>query len=319
MLNRKKHRNCYVHLMGGLGNQLFQLAAGLHHSAKYGCTLVCDESSESIRRNDSGHADVLSYQSSEYSHTRVQTWYKTIVEKFTNKILRLSLSLSSNRLNSYFITLLVYIQSILLSLHFRRIVKVWSAKQIGYEPIKFCSHTNNYLIGYFQTYKYASEPRVNSILRALIDPHISIESYQDLCRLEKPLIVHIRLGDYINEPNFGIISKNYYFNSVSIMMQKYNFISIHVFSDDIETAKSFIPENYLSICRWMDGKDESSITTLERMRCGSAYIIGNSTFGWWGSFLSHSINPPTIAPEPWFAEMDDPSDLIPPRWIRMRR
>ena len=69
----------------------------------------------------------------------------------------------------------------------------------------------------------------------------------------------------------------------------------------------------------MDGKGESSITTLEKMRCGSAYIIGNSTFSWWGSFLSHSINPPTIAPEPWFTGMNDPNELIPPEWIRMRR
>ena len=318
MLKREKHLNCYMHLMGGLGNQLFQLAAGLHHSVNHGCILVLDESSESIRRNDLGHADVLSYQSSEYLNTRVQSWYKIIVRKFTNKIIWLSLSSNLNKLKSCFMFLLIYIQSVIVSTHFRKIVKVWSARQIGYEPIKFRSYSN-YLIGYFQTYKYASEPHVNSILRALTDPHKSIDSYKDLCRKEKPLIVHIRLGDYVNEPNFGIISKDYYFNSISTMMQQYNFMSIHVFSDEIETAKSFIPKNYLSICRWMDGKGESSITTLEKMRCGSAYIIGNSTFSWWGSFLSHSINPPTIAPEPWFAGMNDPNELIPPEWIRMRR
>lgn len=318
MLKRKKHFYCYMHLMGGLGNQLFQLAAGLHHSVNHGCTLVLDESSESVRRNDLGHADVLSYQSSEYLNTHVKSWYKIMVRKFTNKILMLSLSSSSSKLNSCFMFLLVHIQTIIVSMHFRKNIKVWSATQIGYEPIQFRGHSN-YLIGYFQSYKYASEPHVNSKLRALTDPHKSIDSYKELCRKEKPLFVHIRLGDYINEPNFGIISKEYYSNSISIMMQQYDFKSIHVFSDDIETAKSFIPKNYLSICNWMDGNGESSITTLEKMRCGSAYIIGNSTFSWWGAYLSHSINPPTIAPEPWFAGMSDPNELIPPEWIRIRR
>ena len=318
MFKRKKSLNCYMHLMGGLGNQLFQLAAGLHHSTQHGCILVLDESSESIRRNESGHADVLSYQSSEYLSTRVQARYKNIIRKFSNKIIWISLSSRSNKLNYYFMFLLVFIQSIMISMHFSKIVRVWSARQIGYEPIIFRNYSN-YLIGYFQTYKYASESQVNSILKSLTATNESIDLYEDLCKIEKPLIVHIRLGDYLNEPNFGIVSKEYYSNSISIMMKQYNFMSIHVFSDDIEMAKNFIPRNYHPICRWMDGDGESPATTLEKMRCGSAYIIGNSTFSWWGSFLSHSKNPPTIAPEPWFTGMNEPNELIPPEWIRIRR
>jgi len=304
--------------MGGLGNQLFQLAAGLHHSAKHGCILVLDESSLSIRRNTQGHADVLSYQSNEYLNIRIRARYQNIIGKLTSLIVRVSVSSKISKQYSIIRFLLIYIQSIMLSTYLRKIIKVWSARQIGYESINFRNHSN-YLIGYFQTYKYASEPHVKSILNALTNPHKSIDSYKDLCRIEKPLIVHIRLGDYLNEPNFGIISKDYYSKSISVMMKQYNFKSIHVFSDDIETAKSFIPKNYLPICRWVDGIGESSITTLEKMRCGSAYIIGNSTFSWWGSFLSHSKNPPTIAPEPWFSGMNEPNELIPPEWIRMRR
>jgi len=318
MSEHKKHTSCYIHLMGGLGNQLFQLAAGLHHSFRHGCILVLDESSTSIRRNYLGHAEVLSYKSSKYLNTSVQSWYKKISRKFTNRILRLSLSSNSNKINSYLIFLLVFIQSIILSANFKKIIKVWSARQIGYEQIN-CFRNSNYLIGYFQSYKYASEPHVNSILRSLTYPNKSVESYKDLCLAEKPLIVHIRLGDYNNEPQFGIVSKDYYASSISIMMKRYNFISIHVFSDDIEMAKSFIPKKYFSICRWMDGKGELSNTTLEKMRCGSAYIIGNSTFGWWGAYLSHTKNPPTIAPEPWFIEMNEPNELIPPEWIRIGR
>ena len=82
--------------------------------------------------------------------------------------------------------LLVFIQSIMISMHFSKIVRVWSARQIGYEPINFRNYSN-YLIGYFQTYKYASESQVNSILKSLTATNESIDLYEDLCKIEKPL------------------------------------------------------------------------------------------------------------------------------------
>jgi len=314
----KNNLECYVHLMGGLGNQLFQLAAGLNHSTRHGCRLVLDESSGNIRRNYSGNADVLSFKSDKYSNIRIRAPFKVLIEKVTGRIVMLSLG-SKTRSQHYFPRfLLISIQSVMLSLYFRKIIKVWTAREIGFEPIQFAKHSN-YMIGYFQSYKYASELNVKSILSGLTISSQSINLYKALCRFEKPLIVHVRLGDYQNEPNFGLLSKDYYSNAILIMMKKHNFKTIHVFSDDTEAAKSFIPESYLSISRWMDGQGESSAVTFEKMRYGSGYIIGNSTFSWWSSFLSYSENPPIIAPKPWFVAMDEPNELIPPQWIRINR
>lgn len=315
---RKSKVECYMHLMGGLGNQLFQFAAGINHSTKHGCKLVLDETSGNIRRNSNGHADLLGYQLNGFSTIRMPTAYKVFIEKVTGRVIRYEIGSKTSKKHYFLKLLLIFIQSAMLTFYFKRIINVWRATEIGFEKIEFSNHSN-YLIGYFQSYKYASDSDTKSVLRRLNISSQLIDSYRDICAQDKPLIVHIRLGDYLNEPSFGLLSEEYYANSISLMMQNYDFKSIHVFSDDIKSAKKFIPKIYHSICLWMDGAGETSVTTLEKMRFGSAYIIGNSTFSWWGAFLSYSENPPVIAPKPWFIGTKEPNELIPPHWIRMNR
>ena len=93
--------------------------------------------------------------------------------------------------------------------------------------------------------------------------------------------------------------------------------SIWLFSDEFEKALSFIPEKYLDIVKCVSEAQKSSAATLEIMRFGVGYIIGNSTFSWWGATLSHSLYPKVIAPEPWFKGMREPKDIIPTDWLRI--
>jgi hypothetical protein len=51
------------------------------------------------------------------------------------------------------------------------------------------------------------------------------------------------------------------------------------------------------------------------MRLGEGYVIANSTFSWWGAYLSRSSNPLIIAPRPWFSKVESPRDLIPDSWL----
>lgn len=315
---RKRSTTTYVHLMGGLGNQLFQIAAGINLSMRSNNLLVVDESFGNFRKNRFGTADLNGYGDSKY--------YRFLKTQSNNKLysraiglqLRLSLNSSSNNLLTIVKKCLTYINSIFLSIILRKKIKIWCASNLGYEEIESIE-VSQYLLGYFQTYKFASHEQVKYKLMQLSVSDSSIDLMRDKCLRDKPLIVHVRLTDYLNEPKFGPLSKSYYDDAISMMISAYGFETIYVYSDDIDLAKSFIPKRFFEYCQWVPKTEEDTIVTLEKMRYGHGYILANSSFSWWAAFLSYTINPPIIAPTPWFKGMDEPCQLIPPGWIRVNR
>jgi hypothetical protein len=173
---------------------------------------------------------------------------------------------------------------------------------------------DQYLIGYFQSYRYAEQSL--SVLQAL-EPIVvgpELEWLISASELELPLVVHFRLGDYLKESDFGIPGKIYYDSAINASWSTGLYKSIWVFSDDIPSAKIIFPEKLSKYVRWIDNVDGSPASTLHAMRFGRGYVIANSTFSWWGAYLSMTENAPVIAPTPWFKGMDSPKELLPPNW-----
>lgn len=314
---RKNDRNCYVYLMGGLGNQLFQIAAGLKYIHESGGKLIIDDSFGNFRKNKFGKADVFSFKSDLFSAVGNIANKKTLTEKGLSLLIRLSLKSKNNLIYKIMVILLRVVESIFMSIRFGERVIVWSATDLGFEDIPK-SVGSRYLLGYFQTFRFVSNKVVEDELRSLSMTSRPINRYKKLAAIEKPLVVHVRLGDYLEESNFGVLSSNYYDKAISLMISKYKYRHLWIFSDEIDKAKALIPNRYLPICRWIDNRN-SAADTLEMMRLGSGYIIANSTLSWWGSFLSYTTDAPIVAPQPWFTGMADPRELIPHNWIIINR
>jgi hypothetical protein len=314
----KKQKAFIIHLMGGLGNQLFQIAAGLHLSLSENAPLIIDDTFGNFRKNRLGQADILTYQTDIVSTLSMSPNKQKYLGQILGLLIRISLKSREEIKLRVLRLVLSKIASTLLTLRFRRRVIVWGATDVGYERIPFSAKTQ-YLIGYFQTYHFAELNKVKSLMSSLRIQDKTMSEYEELAKQELPLIVHIRLGDYLEESDFGVLSYEYYDCAISLMISKYNFKKIWVFSDDIENAVSYIPNKFIGLCRWIDDQNDSACLTLEKMRLGSGYVIGNSSFSWWGAYLTRNIFAPTIAPNPWFVGMKQPNELIPHNWITIKR
>jgi glycosyltransferase involved in cell wall biosynthesis len=308
----------YVYLMGGLGNQLFQISAGLFNAHYNNRKLFIDETFGNFRKNSDLKPDFRTFKNSEILAASLVDRKITIIGRLIGLLTRLSLESRPTSRQRAALLLLRLFLSALLSISRRRLINVWSSKNLGYEEIPLHQHSQ-FLVGYFQSYKFASDPFVREQLNSLTVDCPEIDDFVKLAIIERPLVVHIRLGDYLQESKFGTLGIDYYTRALREFFDVSKHPRIWVFSDDIEQAKLLIEEKYLEFVRWFPDIGEPAAVTFEKMRLGHAYILGNSTFSWWSAFLSKTQDAPTIAPTPWFTGLQEPNELIPPNWKRLER
>jgi hypothetical protein len=130
-------------------------------------------------------------------------------------------------------------------------------------------------------------------------------------------ILHIRLTDYLSEPNFGTLSEEYFEKALDVVFNTAHVDQIWLFSDDLANAINVVPEKFKNRVRCIDDENLKPIEVLEMMALGHSFVISNSTFSWWAASLSNSKL--VVAPNPWFVKMSDPTDLIPADWKRLNR
>lgn len=301
-----------INLMGGLGNQLFQLAFGL--AATRSGKLEIVTAFGSPRRNLSGGPEIEDFTLpncvSIKSHRR-----NRLIAKLIN--LQLVRSLSSNS-RTYPDILLKKILNFFLTMKFKARCTISVGSNVGFSDMKL-PLKNKFIIGYFQSWKWYREPEIQRIMQDLRPKRESetIRQYVEIAKMEKPLLLHVRLGDYKNEAGIGLLTLSYYQRALNEMVTSGGgYGTIWVFSDEVDEAKKFLEPLNLDHVRFID-EDISSVETLELMRLCHGYIIANSTFSFWGAALSRSDSPIVMAPEPWFQNAGSPEKLIPADWIRI--
>jgi len=146
----------------------------------------------------------------------------------------------------------------------------------------------------------------------------------------KPTVsIHIRGGDYKNPQNIplNIINHEYYLEAVMNNFQPskdYNFL---VFSNDIEYAKQIIKGNSVYFIE-PQGIDLYSYTSSEKddlalLSLCDHHITANSSYSWWGAYLSKNPNKKVICPYNWLTKNYDPTGIngnhFPPKWISIEK
>ena len=299
---------------GGLGNQLFQVAAGLYLSKDSRLSLI--QNLGNPRLSSQSMPVVCDFHA---PHIEVsKDFHSRCFRKISNFLLSFGQNSQKSKIRQMILRLTRMIMSLLLSVTKLTPIGTQVGIGLGFSSLKSMKRPS-LLIGYFQTYKFASRPKVFLQLFALGPSSVGPDllAYKELAIIEKPLMVHVRLGDYLAEKKFGILPLSYFQQAIETFVEKNSAVKIWVFSDDLEMAKSYFNSEMQAAIRWIPEIDGSPVNTLELMRHGSGYVISNSTFSWWGAFLSYDQEARVIAPHPWFAHMESPTDLIPPTWEKI--
>jgi len=176
------------------------------------------------------------------------------------------------------------------------------------------------VFGYFESHKYFEH--IEDYIRSnfTFKPHIieACKKYGESFLNNNPVAVVIRRGDFLNPaeiPYHPVCDISYYKEAMLDFKDR----TIVVFSDDIPWCKEQeIFENSFFV--ESSGEIPKGHFDLCLMSMCEDFIIANSTFSWWGAWLSTNKNKKVIAPLKWFGEAlqhHSIKDQIPDTWKRI--
>jgi len=288
-------------ICGGLGNQMFQYAAGYALSKLHKTQLYLDLhelAHDSLRDYSLG---VFNIGASVASDEQITSLTKYKVSKFGNKL-----------------------DKIVSKIGFRYYRNYYRERYFSYDS-EFLRLPDDVLIdGYWQSEKYFSTCRDELLSKFKITDGLSGDAHamlEDIINCKDVTVsIHVRRGDYISDSTankvHGTCSVEYYENAMNFIEARYQNIKYVLFSDDIEWVLS-----NLKIHRPYMVVSSENIADYEDMMLMSScdhQIIANSSFSWWGAWLNPNKEKIVISPEKWFSSGDkDTADLIPLEWIKL--
>lgn len=180
--------------------------------------------------------------------------------------------------------------------------KLYKENQFHFDPNLWMIEDNTELYGYFQSSQYWQhcEPQI----RKEFEFHDTVQAKANLWlqqnNLEDKLLisVHIRRTDYLSSSDYHtVLSDDYYHRASDVLTRNLSHIASGqepfylVFSDDTEWCKNKFVGVHV-----VEGNED--VVDLCIMSQCKFHVIANSSFSWWGSFLSGSEA--VIAPSQWF-------------------
>lgn len=181
-----------------------------------------------------------------------------------------------------------------------------------------------YLDGYWQSEHYFADAA--DVIRAeLRPPEPATGRGRELAaaidNAADSISLHVRRGDYVSSPvareTLGPCSVDYYRRAVERLAERLAEPAVFVFSDEPEWARTNLelPVPATVVDHDGGGSAQEDLALMSRCR---HHVIANSSFSWWGAWLGQRTGGTVIAPARWFAREDLSSrDLVPERWLRL--
>ena len=173
------------------------------------------------------------------------------------------------------------------------------------------------LQGYFQTEKYFKHIEDEIREDFTFKDDVLAPCKEMIEDVENPVALHVRRTDYVtNSANHPPCTLDYYREALSHFEAHRNVI---VFSDDPAWCNE---QELFSGEHFMISENDDNRVDLCLMSLCDDFIIANSTYSWWGAWLSTNKDKKVIAPKQWFGTQGytkdhNTEDVIPNEWIRL--
>ncbi|MGU3291004.1 alpha-1,2-fucosyltransferase [Williamsia sp. M5A3_1d] len=288
---------CVHQIGGGLGNQLFEYAAGFAQSRRLGCPLYIDVSA------------FCSYAQRPFELGTLGLPGTLVNLDYPRHAADGSVGLRHR---------IAAAMPPLTRLHLAR-APVFRPAGRDADPAIDSVEPGTTLSGYFQSPRYFED--------AADELSEILESALARARRDGPplphdfLTVHIRRGDYLQAQNMGIhglAGPGYFRAAFRRLVDAPPTAVVFTDSPDLLTpdfdflADAEIYDPVLAM---------GPVTTLGAMAAGRGMILSNSSYSWWAAWLMSRRDPdcPVIAPRPWYTNGDPAADLLLGQWLTLDR
>jgi len=285
-------------LVGGLGNQMFQYAAGRSLSLRLKLPLFLDINDLTNYKLHHG------YQFNHIFHGQFDIANKSLLAE----VLGFQNNFALKRILKYD------------SLKFLRSRHYIIEPFFKYTDISEGISQKAYIYGYWQSEKYFKEHAaiIRDDFRFKSELNEINSKISQLILSVNAISIHIRRGDYISSKStnalLGICPLDYYDAAIKKISSKVSRPHFFIFSDDSEWVKKNFKINHEHyFINHNHGAD--SFNDMRLMSMCKHHIIANSTFSWWGAWLNSHKDKIVIAPKKWFKKPVDTKDLIPQTWL----
>lgn len=286
-----------VELLGGLGNQLFQAAAGYALARRLGAGLEFDIS----RFRQAGSR---AYALEGLAHgAKVVGSPKAGASRLISRMGR--------------------------ALDFRKAKaplgwpgNAFRERDYAYDPRFESLEGSIYLSGYFHSERYFSADAAAIRAAFSLLPQVGERARAFAAGMApESLAVHLRIGDFKQAQHFnavhGTLGMRYYRDAIALARAARPVSQIYVFTDTPDAIPALIPEGtpYTAVTGFSAPED------LYLMSVARSHIIANSTFSWWSAWFDDRPDKLVIAPRAWLApealKKTYIGDLYPEGWVML--
>jgi hypothetical protein len=303
-------RTVRVILRGGLGNQLFQYAAGVSLSNKLCATLTLDSTLLPETKVNSMGVTRWPEQLDEFNHhgsMHRRRFTSRLQADLHSKILHLDRGLGD-------------ISPTIL----RRFGRFSNESHSPLKHFRKLDARSTVINSYCNSPGFFLDDadEIRKSIHDLRTPSHEYEQLKEKALELEPLAVHVRLGDYRKLSHvYGVFDPSYLERAIRLQFSLTHERPIWLFSDEPDLALTTTSHLRFRLEVPPHLSRLSSLETLLVMSACKGLVASNSSFSWWAAFLKNQSQENIIFPRPFFAlgGPQEPKDWLLNDWIQVGR